>query len=186
MTKPKHVAAISIALLAIFAGFNAYFFVPRFIGNIRVQSVKVVPFDVLKRLIGDNIGDEGSSLLRIEVSSDTDLVSRTFSVSGVDDLYAGSSPCPFGDNLRTWSMTRGPFPDDQSQYLAGRLTRHASFQKTGGYKYTVYVATNVDDLKNDLCVKIKGSSFYSPHVESSVFRVSQKAIRHAVHQSRPG
>ncbi|MEI4600288.1 hypothetical protein, partial [Klebsiella pneumoniae] len=79
-----------IALLAIFAGFNAYFFVPRFIGNIRVQSVKVVPFDVLKRLIGDNIGDEGSSLLRIEVSSDTDLVSRTFSVSGVDDLYAGS------------------------------------------------------------------------------------------------
>jgi hypothetical protein len=157
--------------------------IPKSFGEVRLSSVRIVPSESLLRLDGSNIADRGSDLLRIELVSDNDLLTMTTGVSHSADLYAGTSTCPFKEGPYTWSMTRGPFPDDQPQRTSSYESRHSLQQKSGLYHYTVYVAENETTyLNNDLCLRIKGSSFFSPQLETQVIKVPREMIRHALRQ----
>lgn len=170
--------AASITLMLYF-----YIAIPRPIGNIQVENVSIVSGSIIDGLEGANHfeSDRPSEMLRIELSSMEDLLARAESVGGSDTLYAWSNACPFREPYGDPGNTRGPYPNDKSVFFEGGGLRHAIPLANGRYLYTVYVDANrVGSIGYDLCLKIRSTWYFSPHVESEVIKVSASAIARAV------
>ena len=161
--------------------------IPRSIGEIRADKISLVSGQVMDRLgeVYVHQDDRPIRMLRIELSSDTELLTRASAVSGSGDpLYAWSGPCPFQAPYGKAGTTRGPYPDDMPQFTADDGgPRYARKQTDGRFRYTVYVNANgVAAMKQGLCFKINGSWFFSPHAASRVIEIPQGEIKKALTQ----
>lgn len=151
-----------------------YLFIPRSIGEVRIDRIGVAPGTALIRLDDDLLheSERPKNLLRIEISSASDLHARAFAVSGSNNrIYAYAGPCSQSKLDVSWRV-RGPYPDDLSIFSRDTPLRHAVRKPDNRYHYTLYVAMNAPMLAaGDFCFKRVGAKYFSPHAESRIVRV---------------
>lgn len=172
-------------VLILWLGLYIYLGIPRPLGEIRVHRIGVVSGRVMDRLgeVYMHEDDRPARMLRIELSSGTDLLARAFAVSGSGNpLYAWSGPCPFQAPYGKAGTTRGPYPDDMPEFSGDNADyRHAQRQADSRFHYTVYVDANgIEAMTQGLCLKIVGSWYFSPHAASDVIAIPQEDIQKAL------
>ena len=172
-------------MLILWLGLYLYLGIPRPLGEIRVDRVGVVSGRVMDRLgeVYSHEEDRPARMLRIELSSGTELLARAFAVSGSGNpLYAWSGPCPFQAPYGKAGTTSGPYPDDMPQFTEDNLGyRHAKQQRDRRFRYTVYVdSKGIDAITQGLCLKLVGSWYFSPHAASGVIAIPQEDIQLAL------